>query len=257
MRGDEAAFERIVQQLAIGHLLARYPATLSGGEARRVAIGRALLTRPSLLLLDEPLTGLDTMHKRELLQHIRDVVATLAIPVVYISHDAREIAAVADHIALLDQGRLVADGALPEVLSRFDLTPHLGGFDAIAVLAGTVRRHDPDYHLTHLALPDGQELVIPQADASVGSLRRVHVPIRDVALALNEPSATSYRNRLRVTLADARTSNEAPGIVEVRLAIAGQTLRARLTRRSYDELDLAIGMELIALVRSVAFDPAQ
>lgn len=257
LRGDDSEVERIAEQLRLQNLLHRYPTTLSGGEARRVAIGRALLRRPAVLLLDEPLTGLDPANRRELLQHIRELVAALAIPVIYISHDAREIASVAEHIAILDRGTLVAAGALTDVLARVELTPHLGGFEAVSLLTGTIADHDPCYGLTELALPDGQRLTVPAIDQPPGTSVRVRIPIRDIAIAISEPAGTSYRNRLRATITEASSGPDDPSVIELRLSLGEQALRARLTWRSYDELGLRVGDDVVALIRTVAFDSEQ
>lgn len=250
-------FSDIVELLGIGSLLERMPGTLSGGEARRVSIGRALLTDPELLLMDEPLTGLDGSRKQELLRYILSLTSELEIPIVYISHDPKEISAIADHLVLIENGSVIASDALDRVLNRIDLTPQLGGFDAASVLETQVSRHDQEYGLTHLSLDDGQELIVPRLDASPGTRLRIRIPARDVALALSAPRGTSYRNQLDVTIERIGTLPDNPAAVEILLAAGNQRLRARLTRKSHDEMGLAEGTPVTALIRSVAFDIRQ
>lgn len=252
----QARFDDIVDLLGIGALLDRMPGMLSGGEARRVAIGRALLTDPQLLLMDEPLTGLDGARKQELLQYILSMTRDLEIPIVYISHDPEEISAIADHLVLIEEGRIVASDSLDKVLNRIDLTRQLGGFDAASVLEARVAQHDHDYALTHLDLGRGQELIIPYVEASIGARLRVRVPVREVALALPAPdnSKTSYRNRLEATIEQTGTLEHNPASVEILLTLGHQQLRARLTRKSFDEMKLKEGMKVQALIRCVAFD---
>nr|WP_163501356.1 molybdenum ABC transporter ATP-binding protein [Halomonas socia] len=247
-------FDSIVELLGIEALLDRMPGMLSGGEARRVSIGRALLTEPDLLLMDEPLTGLDGPRKQELLRYILSLTRDLEIPIVYISHDPKEISAIADHLILIEAGRVVASDSLENMLSRIDLTAQLGGFDAASVLEARVARHDHQYMLTHLDLGDGQELVIPHVEAVPGSRLRVRVPARDVALALSSPDNTSYRNRLDAVIEGIGSLSGSPASLEILLAVGHHRLRARLTRKSYDELGLAEGMPVNALIRCVAFD---
>ena len=254
MRGTgRRRFDDIVALLGLEDLLARFPATLSGGEARRVAIGRALLSEPRLLLLDEPLTGLDEARKREMLRYIGRLVREVDVPVAYVSHEPGEIAAVADRLVLIENGGVLAQGPLDELLARFDLTPHLGGFDAVSVLDATIERHEPDYALTHLVLADGQRLTVPAVDEPVGATLRLRVPVRDVALALSDPAGTSYRNRLSATIERIGEAG-AGSAVELRLRVGGQALRARLTRKSLAEMALHEGMPVTALIRTVAFD---
>lgn len=247
-------FDAIVELLGIGALLERLPGTLSGGEARRVSIGRALLSDPELLLMDEPLTGLDGARKQELLRYILTLTRDVDIPIVYISHDPEELIAIADHLVLIDSGTVLASGVLEELLTRFDLTRHLGGFDAASVLETRVARHDGEYQLTHLDLGDGRELVVPRLDAAPGDRLRVRIPARDVALALAPPRDTSYRNHLDAVIERIGTLPDSPASVELLLAVGRHRLRARLTRKSHDELRLAVGMPVSALIRSVAFD---
>ncbi|SFH17392.1 molybdenum ABC transporter ATP-binding protein [Modicisalibacter xianhensis] len=246
--------DAIVELLGIGHLLQRLPATLSGGEARRVAIGRALLTAPRLLLMDEPLTGLDGARKQELLHYIDQLARDIDIPIVYVSHDPHELTAIADHLVLLDQGQVRAEGRLDVLLNRFDLTEHLGGFDAASVIAARVEMHDIHYALTRLTLEDGQTLSVPRLDASPGQRLRLRIPVRDVALALTEPRDISYRNRLHAVIQRIEPLDGSRASVELGLSVSGQALRARLTRHALDEMGLDVGMPVVALIRSVAFE---
>ncbi|WP_110708831.1 molybdenum ABC transporter ATP-binding protein [Salinicola sp. CR57] len=253
-RAARPQFDDLVALLGIGHLLERLPGTLSGGEARRVAIGRALLTQPRLLLLDEPLTGLDGERKRELLSYLVRLTREIDLPVLYVSHDTTEIAAIADHLALIEQGRLTAHGQLDALMMRLDLTERLGGFDAVTRLSARVVDHDPAYALTRVVLDDGQTLRIPALDHPPGTPVRLRVGVRDVALAHAMPEGTSYRNGLAVVIDAIEPSTQEPSANEVRLTIGRQPLRARLTRQACDEMQLVVGKPTVALIRSVAFD---
>ncbi|PRY63417.1 molybdate transport system ATP-binding protein [Vreelandella songnenensis] len=244
----------IVELLGIEALLARMPGTLSGGEARRVAIGRALLSEPQLLLMDEPLTGLDGPRKEELLRYITRLTQQVDIPVVYVSHDAEEITAIADHLVVLKAGRVEASDALSTLLHRFDLTHGLGGFDAASLLEGEVVAHDQAYGLTILALDDDHQLTLPGTAAPIGSRLRLRILARDIALALTPPAGTSYRNQLIATITDTTVLPETPHTVELRLRIGTLFLRARLTRKSWDDMGLSKGMTVTALIRSVSFN---
>ena len=247
-------FEPIVDLLGIQALLDRMPGTLSGGEARRVSIGRALLTDPALLLMDEPLTGLDGARKEELLDYIVSLTRELEIPVVYISHDTQEISAIADHLALIDNGAVLASDTLDNVLTRIDLTSQLGGFDAVSVLETRVAWHDHEFALTHLDLGHDQTLVVPAIAATPGTRCRIRVPVRDVALAVSAADTTSYRNRLEAKIIQVGDLTDNPATVELLLLVGEQHLRARLTRKSYVELGLSEGASVTALIRCVAFD---
>ncbi|MCP1368015.1 TOBE domain-containing protein, partial [Halomonas sp. BBD48] len=232
----------------------RFPTTLSGGEARRVAIGRALLTAPRLLLMDEPLTGLDGARKQELLRYIDRLAREIDTPIVYVSHDPHELTAIADHLVLLEHGRIIAEDRLDALLNRFDLTEHLGGFDAASVIVVSVIDHEPAYALTHLALDDGQTLSVPALHAERGERLRLRIPVRDVALALSEPDGISYRNRLHAIIERIGPRDDTRTSIELSLNISGQALRTRLTRKAFDEMGLEVDMPIVALIRSVAFE---
>ncbi|QEA37853.1 molybdenum ABC transporter ATP-binding protein [Pistricoccus aurantiacus] len=256
-------FASIVELLGIEFLLERFPGTLSGGEARRVAIGRALLSAPRMLLMDEPLTGLDGARKQELLHYILRLAREIDIPILYVSHDPQELSAIADDLAIIDQGKIRAHDRLERLLMRFDLTEHLGGFDAISVLDAWVVGHDASYALSYLRLADGQQLTLPRLNVDLGTRLRLRIPVRDVALALASSPAISYRNQIAAVIEEVGDSEPGTSAVELRLKLNGmggtngQALRARLTRKSFDEMRLKKGMRVVALVRSVAFDTSQ
>ena len=242
--------EQVVEWLGLGRLIERGdPARLSGGERQRVAIGRALLTSPRVLLMDEPLSALDTNSKQEILPYLERLHRDLEIPVLYVSHAMDEVARLADNLVLLDQGRVMASGALGETLARLDLpTAHFD--DAGAVIEAAVAQHDETYHLTRLDFSGGS-LWVGQVQQPFGSKVRARVLARDVSIATQQPHGSSITNILRARIAEIR--DEGPDKVIVRLA-AGEShvLLSRITRRSRDLLNLSVGMDVFAQVKSVA-----
>lgn len=238
----------VTELLGIGHLLDARPATLSGGERQRVAIARTLLSSPRLLLMDEPLAALDLKRKLEILPYLERMHDQLALPVVYVSHSADEVARLADHLVLLDAGRVQASGALAETLARLDIA---GSFedDAGVMIETLVDGHDAD-GLTHLAFPGGT-LLVARRDAIVGSRIRCRIHARDVSLALEQPRASSITNILPATV-QALGPGGAPGQVLVRLQLGATALLARITERSRRELGIEPGRELWAQVKAVA-----
>lgn len=242
-------WDHVVKLLGIEHLLERLPGTLSGGERQRVGIARALLTSPRLLLMDEPLAALDLKRKNEILPYLERLREELDIPVLYVSHSPDEVARLADHVVLLDQGRVVAQGSLRETLARLDLPTALGE-DAGVVVESMVAEHDDAYHLTRLAFPGGEVLVARRPEAPGQRLRfRVHA--RDVSLALTRAEGSSITNLLPARV-EALAAADTPAHVLVRLDAGGTPLLARITRRSADQLGLAPGLPLWAQIKAVA-----
>jgi molybdate transport system ATP-binding protein len=242
--------EQVVSLLGLSHTLARKdPSNLSGGERQRVAIGRALLTSPSLLLMDEPLTSLDAANKQELLPYLERLHCELEIPVFYVSHMLEEVARLADHLVLMDNGRVIASGTLNETLSRLDLPiAHLN--DAGVVIVARVGAHDLDYHLTRLDISGGS-LWVSKVERAVGNEVRARILARDVSIAITTPHGSSITNILVARIAEIQ--DEGPDRVILRLAVGGlHILMSRITRRSCDQLRLAVGMEVFAQVKSVA-----
>jgi molybdate transport system ATP-binding protein len=249
--GRWASFDRVVALLGIEALLDRRPALLSGGEKQRVAIGRALLASPRLLLMDEPLASLDARRKAEILPYIERLRDEMALPVVYVSHAIGEVARLADTLVLLDAGNVVASGPVGAVLSRLDLGDVIDSDDAGTVITARVVAHDAASGVTRLVHPSG-DLFHPLVAAAVGTTVRLRVRARDVALAVGDPGRISIRNRLACTVAE--IAMRAGGAVDVRLTAGSEALVARITRDAAAALDLAVGQPVIALVKAAAFD---
>lgn len=244
--------DQACQLLGIGHLLERKPSTLSGGEAQRVGIARALLSSPRLLLMDEPLAALDGPRKREILPYLERLHDELDIPVVYVSHAQDEVARLADHLVLLEQGKVMASGPIGPTLARLDLSLAQSE-DAGVVLEGVVVGHQPDYGLFDLRLPGavGPTLRIAHQHLQVGSTLRLKVQARDVSLTLAQDTTSSILNRLSVTVGECRAADN-PAHVLVSLDAAGNPLLARITRYSADQLHVQPGQRLWAQIKSVA-----
>ncbi len=251
-RAEEGAgFDAVVDLLGIAPLLGRRPAGLSGGEKQRVAIGRALLSKPRLLLMDEPLSALDDARKAEILPYIERLRDEAGVPIVYVSHSVAEVARLADTLVVLDAGRATAAGPAGEVLSRLDVAPLAGAREAGAVLDARVAAQDERFGLTVLDTRAGS-LRVPRIDLAVGAALRVQVPARDVLLSLEAPLGTSALNVLPATVAEIRTVDGTGA--EIRLDCGGAALLARITRLSLSEMELAPGRRVFAVVKSVALD---
>jgi molybdate transport system ATP-binding protein len=242
--------DQVVEWLGLSHLIERNdPAVLSGGERQRVAIGRALLTSPRILLMDEPLSALDTTSKQEILPYLERLHRELAIPVLYVSHALDEVARLADHLVLLEKGRVIASGALQETLARLDLpTAHFD--DAGAVIEAVVGQQDETYHLTRLDFAGGH-LWVGKSDQPFGTRVRARVLARDVSIATQAPQGSSINNILNARIEEIR--DEGPDKVVVRMMVGeSHTLLSRITRRSRDHLGLIAGMYVCAQVKSIA-----
>jgi molybdate transport system ATP-binding protein len=243
------ALEQAIELLGIAHLLDRVPANLSGGERQRVAIARALAVSPRLLLMDEPLAALDVARRREILPYLERLHDELAIPVVYVSHAPEEVARLADHLVLLDNGRAVAEGPISEMLTRLDL-PLAHEDEAEAIVEVEVLEHDEDWHLTTLTFAGGP-FTVTRRDLPVGGRARLRIVARDVSLTRERQQGTSILNVFAARVLD--VAAEGPGLVLVRLDIAGTVILSRVTRRSAAALGLAPNVEVFAQIKSVAF----
>ena len=247
--GHRVSVDQAVELLGIGHLLDRMPDRLSGGERQRVAIARALATSPQLLLMDEPLAALDLKRKGEILPYLERLHDGLEIPVFYVSHSPDELARLADHVVLLAEGRVMAQGGLHEILARLDL-PTAFSDDAGVVIEAVVAEHDEAYHLSRLDFPGGSVVVARRPEA-VGRRLRFRVHARDVSLALARAEGTSIANLLPATVTEIAEA-DTPAHVLVRLDAGSTPLIARITRRSCDHLGVRPGQPLWAQIKSVA-----
>jgi len=241
-------FAEAVALLGLESLLNRKTEDLSGGERQRSAIAQALLTSPRLLLLDEPLTGLDAVGKAEILPYLERLHEELDIPVLYVSHASDEVARLADHLVLLQEGRVLASGPIAEMLTRFDL-PLSRGFDAEAIIEAEVVDHDEVYHLTRLAFAGGH-FNVAREELAIGQSVRLRILARDVSLTLEHQSETSILNILPVTVEE--LVDEGPAQVMVKLSAKGIPFLSRITRKSARVLELEPGKRVFAQIKTVA-----
>lgn len=247
--GGGADLQPLLDLLGIADLLDRRPHQLSGGERQRVAIARALATQPRVLLLDEPLAALDLSRRREILPWLERLHRELRIPMLYVTHSGDEVARLADHLVLLEAGRVRASGPLRELLARVDL-PAVPGEEPGALLEAGVAERDERWHLARVAF-DGGSLWLPDAGLAIGHAVRVRVLARDVSLALQPPAGTSIQNMLSCrVLAIAPGAHPAQAMVQ--LACGGSVLLARVTGRAVDTLGLQAGSPVWAQVKSAA-----
>ncbi len=245
----EIRFDAVVELLGIAGFVDRRPATLSGGERQRVAIGRALLAQPRLLLMDEPLASLDAARKAEVLPYLDRLHRALGVPILYVSHALDEVVRLADTLALVDAGRIAACGPVGEITSRIDLDPLAGRFEAGTVLDTTVRSHDPQFDLSRLAF-DGGILTVPRLPAEPGTVVRIQIRARDVMLATRFPEGISARNILAGRIA--ALDPERGAYAEIAVAVGSVRLRARVTRAAVADLGLTVGLPVHAIIKSVA-----
>lgn len=244
-------FDHVVDLLGIGPLLDRRPHRLSGGERQRVAIGRALLANPRLLLMDEPLAALDAARKSEILPFLERLRDERTIPIVYVSHSVEEIIRLADTVVAFQAGRIVASGAVEEVMSRSDVQESGALGDRGAVLATRVASHDAAFHVTTLTFANAA-MQVPLLDGVlVGERVRLRVRARDVALALTPPVGISVLNVLPGTIT---AINEQEGHGRDILLNVGAPLWARISERAYHDLDLKIGQSVHAMIKAVSID---
>ncbi len=236
---------QVVDMLEIDDLLERKPASLSGGEAQRVAIAAALLRSPDLVLMDEPLASLDQRRKDELLPYFDRLHDELSVPVIYVSHDIEEVSRLCDHLVLLETGQVAASGGLSEVLARVDL-PMLGGRNAGVVFWATPVDHEDG--LTRFDFGDG-DIWVP-GEIELGSIpMRLRIAARDVSIVRERPSGTTILNVLRATIEEIHEPDAATAML--RLGVGNQYLLAQVTRRSVRRLELRTGEHVFAQVKSV------
>lgn len=244
----QVSLDQAVALLDIAHLMQRKPDKLSGGERQRVAIARALATSPRILLMDEPLAALDAKRKSEIMPYLERLHDELDIPILYVSHAPDEVARLADHLVLLENGMVIASGATNDLLTRLDLDVAHGD-TASALVTATISAHDPDYHLSSATFSGGQ-LLLPQQSASLGQQVRIRVQARDVSLSLTPQHDTSILNIVATTVTE--LSPDAIGQVMVGLDARGTRLLARITSKSCASMDLRPGKTVYAQIKGIA-----
>lgn len=245
------SYDTVVDALDLGPLLARATPTLSGGERQRVALARALLTRPRLVLMDEPLASIDGRRKREIMPYIERLPTAFGIPAIYVTHSIDEVAALADRVLLVSEGRRVASGPITDMLSRLDLFPLTGRFEAGAIVACKITAHDSADGLTEVAF-DGGTLTVPLLDMAVGADFRLRIRARDVILSTSPPGDISANNVVAGIVSALR--EDAGAFVDVQLQCGATTLLARVTHRSVRRLGLREGARVFAIVKSTTID---
>lgn len=244
----EKQFDNIVHLLGIAHLLNRMPWTLSGGEKQRVAIGRALLSAPELLLLDEPLASLDIPRKRELLPWLQRLAREVNVPILYVSHSLEEILHLADKVLVLENGSVKAFGDLEKIWGSSVMNPWLPREQQSSVLRVNVLEHHPHYEMTALGLGD-QILWVHKLEQELHTPLRIRIQASDVSLALQPPVKSSIRNVLRARVV---ACFDDEGQVEVQLAVGGRTLWARISPWARDELAIRPDVRVYAQIKSVS-----
>ncbi|HEY6630887.1 MAG TPA: molybdenum ABC transporter ATP-binding protein [Rhizobiaceae bacterium] len=248
-----AAWDSVIDLLGIGHLLDRKPNSLSGGEKQRVAIGRALLASPKLILMDEPLASLDDRRKAEIMPYIERLRDETGIPIVYVSHSVAEVARLATDMVVLDEGRVAAAGPTSQILQRLDLLPEEERGEGGAVLDMRVTARDEAFGMSTLASAVG-EIHVAGLDAAPGATVRVRIRARDVIVATERPRGISALNILPGRIAGVAFGNG--HFADVSIDCSGETISARITRQSAEMLGLAPDLPVFAVVKSVTFDRA-
>lgn len=245
-------FDDVIDLLGVRALLDRAPANLSGGERQRIGIGRALLTQPKLLLMDEPLSALDRKTKSEILPFIEDLRDHFSLPIFYVTHDMTEVERLADTIVLLDKGHLVGAGPLPELQSDPSL-PLAQAREAAVSLDARIEAYDETYGLATVAIAGGR-FIEPADPVPVGQRRRIRIVASDVSLARERPSQSSILNVLpgRVVAMKPLEAGELVAVVALGAEGTGARLLSRLTRKAWDELGLVDGADVFVQVKAVA-----
>jgi molybdate transport system ATP-binding protein len=241
---------RVIELLGIGPILARRPAGLSGGEKQRVAVGRALLASPRILLMDEPLAALDAARKQEILPYLERLRDDVRIPILYVSHAVPEVARLATTVVALAAGRVVRSGPAAAVLSDPAVFPEAERDEAGVILTARLAAQLPEDGLSELRVGEAA-LLVPRVEAASGARLRLRIRARDVMIARHRPEAISALNVLPARFE--RIVREDGPLVEVALALGdGERLLARITRRSLAALALAPGTPCFAVIKSVA-----
>ncbi|GAA6941138.1 molybdenum ABC transporter ATP-binding protein ModC [Helicobacter pylori] len=241
-------FNYIVELLGIGHLLKRYPITLSGGEKQRVAIGRALLTDPEILLMDEPLSALDLPRKRELMNYLERLSKEINIPILYVTHSLDELLRLAERVVLLTNGKVEAYDVLENIWESPLFLPWKQENEQSAVLSLPVFMHNPSYKMTALSIGD-QNIWINQVEAQINEKVRICIHSSDVSISLNKVEQSSIRNILYGRIVQIL---ELENRVDLKLDIGGKHLWASISKWSFQDLALQLGQLVYAQIKAIS-----
>jgi molybdate transport system ATP-binding protein len=244
-------FDEIVDLLGIAELLHRRPHTLSGGERQRVAIGRALLAQPRLLLMDEPLASLDVARKAEILPYLMRLKTALKLPVLYVTHALEEVGRLADSLVLVDAGQVVGFGSMSEVTSRADL-PLARRDDAGVLLLCRVEHNDSARSLTRLR-GGGTTFLVPLLDLPPGGACRIRIPAREVILAGRAPEAISLQNVVPGSVRQIVPDSDRRSVL-VEVGLSAGALLSRVTPDAIVRLGLSAGSPVLALIKSTSIE---
>ena len=241
-------FNYIVELLGIGHLLKRYPITLSGGEKQRIAIGRALLTDPEILLMDEPLSALDLPRKRELMNYLERLSKEINIPILYVTHSLDELLRLAERVVLLTNGKVEAYDVLESIWESPLFLPWKQENEQSAVLSLPVFMHNPSYKMTALSIGD-QNIWINQVEAQINEKVRICIHNSDVSISLNKVEQSSIRNTLYGRIVKVL---ELENRVDLKLDIGGKHLWASISKWSFHDLALQLGQLVYAQIKAIS-----
>ncbi len=247
--------QQILELLDLGHLIKRYPKELSGGEKQRVAIGRALLSKPDILLMDEPLASLDLPRKREVMPFLERLAESVNIPILYVSHSLNEILRIADHIVVVDRGKVVSSGKIEDVWSSQVMRPWQSFNEQSTLFSALVSKHNNEYGLTQLRFREGLTFWVQKVNAEIGTAVRLQIRANDVSIALEKHQNTSIRNILpaRIEAIEYQRNSDDKKSVNLKLdLIGGCYLWATITRWALDDLKLCEGMQVYAQIKGVS-----
>ena len=247
---DQKKFNKIIKILGIEKILDRNIFNLSGGEAQRISIGRALLSEPKILILDEPLTGLDTPRQNKIMKIIKEINKKMAVPILFISHSIDEIIFIAEKIIIIENGKAVAQGSIEEIISYKKLSYFNSGNTSYSLIKGIIRQHNKD-NLSTIIDVDGIELVTKYISDKTNTHQIIKLYSKDVSIATNIPKNISINNILETKIKKIKITKQT-GTVEIHLRLGKQEIISEITLFSLQKLKLKVNMKVYALVKAIS-----